>query len=62
MDGKPSQKINPYPGRLIIICDKKGRILYEQTALPAKVLADRTRDKRDKKGTKTCRGTQRGTC
>jgi len=53
MDGKPSRKVNPYPGRLIIICDKKGRILYEQTALPAKVLADGTRDKRDTKGTKT---------
>lgn len=54
MDSRPSQKINPYPGRLIIICDKKGRILYEQTALPAKVMATRTdEDKRDKKGTKT---------
>lgn len=53
MDGKPSQKVNPYPGRLIIICDKKGRILYEQMALPVKALADGTRDKRDKKGTKT---------
>ena len=57
MDCKPSRKINPYPGRLIIICDKKSRILYEQTALPAKVMATRTdedkKDKRDTKGTKT---------
>ena len=53
MDCKHSQKINPYPGRLIIICDKKGRILYEQTALPAKVLADWIRDNRDAKGTIT---------
>ena len=57
MDGKPNLKINPYPGRLIIICDKKGRILYEQTALPAKVMATWTdgdkKDKRDTKGTKT---------
>lgn len=52
MDGKPSQKVNPYPGRLIIICDKKGRILYEQMALPAKALADGARDKRDKRGQK----------
>lgn len=49
MDGKPSQKVNPYPGRLIIICDKKGRILYEQMALPAKALADGARDKRGQK-------------
>ena len=54
MDGKHSQKVNPYPGRLIIICDKKGRILYEQTALPAKVMATRTdEDKKDAKGTIT---------
>lgn len=54
MDGKRSQKVNPYPGRLIIICDKKGRILYEQTALPVKVMAAGTdEDKRDTKGTKT---------
>ena len=57
MDCRHSQKINPYPGRLIIICDKKGRILYEQTALPAKVMATGTdgdkKDKRDTKGTKT---------
>lgn len=54
MDCRHSRKINPYPGRLIIICDKKGRILYEQMALPAKALADGTKtDKRDTKGTKT---------